>query len=284
MKPLRWVGAVLLLPCAGIVAACAHRPCETSRPETLSGPAPQLAEGAQRPFGNSNLGDISDAGLRSAIQALADDARQTVGSETFERALARRPTKLVSGVCNEEISGAVLLADYNGANQNTTSLRPLSYEEPPWWRVWGCSGETAHTALHDPTATIVLQSCTQDRARKRAAPAPGPYSCAINTIAHEWAHTLVDVQTRSQLYRDANHNDYPNRDIVSYTIGALAQCSYLANHGFIPPNDKDIDECVSRVKTNIFNASSCEPGWSCDPKPAWPSGQVGSACGGLRQR
>ncbi|MFO0555412.1 MAG: hypothetical protein U0271_43950 [Polyangiaceae bacterium] len=86
------------------------------------------------------------------------------------------------------------------------------------------------------------------------------FACAINTIAHEWAHTIPDPSDAGVwLYQDDDHEG-SDEALVSYAIGAIAQCVYLDMQGYRV--EEQFDECMRRVGTTTFNSTTCAAGWA----------------------
>jgi hypothetical protein len=69
-----------------------------------------------------------------------------------------------------------------------------------------------------------------------------------------------------QFYQDKGHQGDTN-PIVSYTVGAIAQCTYLATRSppMIPTTA--IGECVAKVGTHSFDPSTCSDAWSTRFRP-----------------
>ena len=84
-------------------------------------------------------------------------------------------------------------------------------------------------------------------------------ACAINTLAHELTHTIVADPAHDnsrQLYTDDGYRSLtgPVR-LVSYTLGSLAQCTYMQKNTLIPPTDAAFDECMRTWGTHSFMVS-----------------------------
>lgn len=61
-------------------------------------------------------------------------------------------------------------------------------------------------------------------------------SCAINTVAHELAHTLLAEPRGAMVFTDGDSEAAPSRlngTTGSYVLGQLAQCTYLQRQGRI---------------------------------------------------
>jgi hypothetical protein len=54
-------------------------------------------------------------------------------------------------------------------------------------------------------------------------------ACVINTLSHEFAHTIVGSE--GQVFTDAGYHFFFWRELVSYTVGGLAECTYLESNG-----------------------------------------------------
>ena len=88
-------------------------------------------------------------------------------------------------------------------------------------------------------------------------------SCAINAVAHEYAHTITltpvgfrhaftDTRGDQSRIPDRRH---PGTPVASYLIGAVAQCTWLQNNGRI--DDSNIEACVEVFGVNAFNNARC---------------------------
>jgi hypothetical protein len=83
-------------------------------------------------------------------------------------------------------------------------------------------------------------------------------SCAVNTLAHELAHTVPQSQDRfSYLFADNARRwaAIMRRSLVSYTIGAVAQCTYLDRLGRMTGGS--LPACVQYWGTNSFDGRKC---------------------------
>jgi len=108
------------------------------------------------------------------------------------------------------------------------------------------------------TSAFCLQAVTMKRA---VGASTEERACAVNTIAHEWTHTIPNPQkTMDSLFQDGGHTG-ADKPLVSYTVGALAQCLYLTKHEY-PMDSEQLKTCVRRVGTITFIRNSCEKGWA----------------------
>ena len=83
-------------------------------------------------------------------------------------------------------------------------------------------------------------------------------SCAVNTLAHELAHTIPQAQGSFRyLFTDGKRwwATLRKRSLASYTIGAVAQCTYLDQHG--ARTDDSFPACVRRWGRNRFLSGAC---------------------------
>jgi hypothetical protein len=120
------------------------------------------------------------------------------------------------------------------------------------------SHETARTGLVWCGATTCIQPVVLQRAGQAAGE---EMACAVNTIVHEWTHTVAtDPKSVAQAYIDDNHKS-SGAPLVSYTLGAIAQCAYLEDHYKRPLDDRSFAECVRTIGTTVFVYDTCESGW-----------------------
>ncbi len=105
-------------------------------------------------------------------------------------------------------------------------------------------------------------------------------SCAINTLAHEFAHLIVTDKKRILHALTDTGIAAPSQKvdaIGSYLIGTTAQCTWLENRGRLAPTT--LTECVKIFGTVNFNSLRCNQFKNTDilqlrndlPSPAKPS-------------
>ena len=88
-------------------------------------------------------------------------------------------------------------------------------------------------------------------------------SCAINTAAHEYAHTISTMPVRYEpAFTDTNERRevIPNRrrpgtPVASYLIGSVAQCTWLQDQGRVSPGG--LKACVETFGTAAINLERC---------------------------
>jgi len=128
-------------------------------------------------------------------------------------------------------------------------------------------GELADTAIgaRGQAATIALRSPVLERWHADSHEAR---ACAINTVAHEWTHLVTATGTTSA-FQDRCHAQ-STVPLVSYTVGAIAQCAYLVEHAGLRI---DMAACVAAVGTNQFHDDTCRAGWAASLDPAAALGE-----------
>lgn len=130
------------------------------------------------------------------------------------------------------------------------------------------SHETAHTV---PDSTLPANSgtdpggathtCIQPDVVTRADTASqAAMACAINTIVHEWTHSIVDARGW-MIFTDGGHK-HAKDPLVSYTVGSVAQCVYMElATGDARLDAKNMAQCIQDVGTRVFDISTCKDGW-----------------------
>ena len=154
--------------------------------------------------------------------------------------------------------------------RRVSSLDPVSKPGPTSYALKGasCKHQTADTLFKGSLgSTTYLNQCTLDRAASR--PTPGSddveaFACAINTIAHEWTHAVYGGDHHSlERYLDRGHKPSSGM-LVSYTTGAVAQCTYLEAGHHLPGSFAD---CLNEVGTYILKTAPCNKGWAKNQAP-----------------
>lgn len=85
---------------------------------------------------------------------------------------------------------------------------------------------------------------------------PASRSCAINTAAHELSHTLGANDAPFQfLIADWGYDDAPDtQHFASYTIGSVAQCTWLAQQGALTGT---LRACIEANGTRDYSPPAC---------------------------
>lgn len=217
------------------LAACVVQPLTHVEPPTFT--VLELPK-APVPVFDENLSSEAKAKLQRAIAA----TEEVVRSEAFQRRLAST-TNLYDRTGGRLVSPDSLLKAYN------YDRLPVFYrqEGDQYW---------AGTSVKDGRATINLGArhinrWTEDTSRT----AIRRRACIVNTIAHEWVHT-VSASGADSLYLD-DRRGRSRHPLVSYTVGSIAQCTVLENHRLL--RHGMFWECVETVGTRVFRgASQCE--------------------------
>ena len=235
-----------------VAAGCHHNstPLVTPAAPTLLTRAPGIPEP-----------DLTGVDLGSAWRHVVDSTRTVISSDQFKAALGRI-AKMDPNVGAKATTGLEVLTAYSGASSTLGQvvtqyvLTGTTCEE---------AGQTASTLLVDATpkgpartwyARVTLNPCTLERALSSS---DGEFACAVNTAAHEWTHAVLNGD--EQLYQDKGHGGDRN-PMVSYTVGAIAQCVYLATRPTPRIPATAIDACVAKVGTHSFDPKSCSDEWA----------------------
>jgi len=236
--------------------------CHHNSPPIYLPPAPtELTRAAGIPEPDHSGVDHVDTDAGVAWRRVITEARSVSARPEFASALTHF-AKMDPKVGAPITSGGAVLVAYSGASATLGQvmtqyvLTATSCED---------AHQTASTLIVDATpkgpthgwyARVTLNPCTLKRARS---PSTGEFACAVNTAAHEWTHAVL--KGNDQLYQDKGHKDDAN-PVVSYTVGAIAQCVFLATR--TPPmiSSTKIDECVSKVGPHSFDPRTCNDGWS----------------------
>jgi hypothetical protein len=93
-------------------------------------------------------------------------------------------------------------------------------------------------------------------------------SCAINTVSHEMSHLvsnepqlfmahITDSHAATLTSKDkAGRAINPPNAVASYLVGAVAQCTWLQEHGYSPA--VDLKTCVQVFGHRGFNGNRCQ--------------------------
>lgn len=237
----RAVGAVTCV----LVAACAGGATGAIEPVTFIRPskdpsvtlAPRLVR--------------VDGAHADAIRAAHAAAQAVIETSTFAQALASVGLLATApdAAAANDVTGAMVATDAFAV------AAPIEYRS-----VRRCGGTTASTALSTiegaPGATITLFTATIDRlgARDRETTA-----CVINTFVHEWTH--VARAGNDFAYVDTGRGA-ATRPLVSYTVGAVAQCVYLAaQHRDSDGGEFALERCIGAAASVPLDPSTCVTGW-----------------------
>ena len=233
------------------LAACVRGPDpHVAFVDGASSSAPTLTA----PATTTHLANLSADGH---LKPLLADARKLFESPRFAAHLAALETVAVDAD-GEHLSGRALLDALSNAKL------AVDYRLAGEGKSCDTSGgETAHT---DPPSTppTPTTTCVQPIVIDRADNVhPDAYACDINTIVHEWMHAVVDAQGNER-FTDKGHKG-SKVPLVSYTVGAIAQCTFLEeSFAELPP--AEFVKCVEAVGVRNFYYESCAERWFEDGK------------------
>jgi hypothetical protein len=217
----------------------------------------------------------------ASIRALVDATAKVIIDPRFHDHLAGLSGLRPTPDAPASMSGEDVYRSYVGLDPNSKP-GPVSYE-PKWARpgqIAPCNlslaamltlkfrgtNQTADTDFGGPSgSTVQLNSCTFDRAA--SAPPPGSddveaFACAVNTIAHEWTHTIpAPGDATAERYQDRGHDKAAGL-LVSYTVGAVAQCTYLESIGHL---SIPFATCLDEAGTYVLKTAPCKRGWAKKP-------------------
>lgn len=200
--------------------------------------------------------DVShvDSRHRAALQRVLEAAGRTVDSPRFKRYLSRL-AEVAPALGSSPITGLKVHA----VVFDVARLRPL----PIVYRIGGetCKsrgGETARTGLGSAVAEMCIQPVVLQRA---AAKEPEALACSVNTIVHEWTHTVPREESGMvYMFRDDDH-DESSKPLVSYAIGSLAQCVFLEEQYGHLLTDEQMAWCIKSAGTIDFIYNTCASDW-----------------------
>lgn len=258
-------------PPAPVAAASAAQPAappvEASPPvappmaDTIPAPPPAPSPVAPPVASYDGLG----AAARIAdIQALVDAAAAVVTSAAFHAHLAaltfRATPDLPADLPGEDVFRSLVGFDAASRPRPVSYAPKCAHGSGPLCPVAKCTHQTADTDWGAPTT--LLNECTFARAAARPAPHSDDveaFACAINTIAHEWTHTIPQAgDPAKERFLDRGHKPSTGM-LASYTVGAVAQCTYLEAGGHLP---ETFEKCVDDAGTYILKPATCVKGWA----------------------
>jgi len=193
------------------------------------------------------------------VARLIPAARWVVLSPSFARHMKdSKLSWLPTPTASQSMNGEEVWRIYTGASPDYQLPATVGYGAYSW--LWGCLKKTAGTDMSSANgdATITLEGCVMDWAREAAV--PEAFACAINTLAHEWSHTISRAGGKATGYVFQDGKFEANQPLVSYQVGAIAQCTYLEAALMIDANQ--FDNCVRQVVGPPFNSATCVHGWA----------------------
>lgn len=235
---ISFTAAVLLSACAGIPKPSISELAATEASPTLIRLQPD--------------GSIKDSVERSDTQDLIDATYSVIESPEFMRNLRELDGKLKDlwlSPYGETVPAKEVFLAYLGRDKNHMPV--------PSTLKWG---KTERTVPAEGTAAAALIELSLSKLAQWRSSSITHKSCAINTLAHELTHTVSrDNKQFRYLFTDGGRRwaTFLGRPLVSYTVGAVAQCTYLQQHGDVLGTD--LRACIERWGTNQFYSSGCAP-------------------------
>ena len=180
----------------------------------------------------------------SQAQTLIDATRAVIESPRF-RQVVLETSGLRESALGPSVDSRVLLAAYLGA-QPRRGMLAADVTVADKHVASGTPGST-RVCVKDKVARIRLQPYVL---RQWATISIDLKSCAINTLAHELTHTIVDGDT--PMFTDGHMGlaRLLSHRLASYGIGTIAQCVYLEQASSLPRSA--ITECLERGSANHF--------------------------------
>jgi hypothetical protein len=229
--------------------------CGSDGPPRIATPAPpqHVERGPGIPAADYSAIEAIDPTRAANWRKVVDSARTVIASDDFQTAVKARTLEAVSH--GPAVDGADVLEVYLGAS----AVRGQVITQYAITKA-DCDHQTASTGVYSTLphgasdhAIVTLNTCTLERA---ASPDDFAFACAVNTAAHEFTHSVV--VDGAQPYQDGGHRSDPH-PMVSYTLGAIAQCVYLKQHDKLTMK---LDACVTTVGDHVFNPGTCCADWS----------------------
>jgi len=110
------------------------------------------------------------------------------------------------------------------------------------------------TTLFTPSVSARI-TLTKWQLKRWRSGTPIGRSCAVNSMAHELTHTIWNSAEGSQVFVDRGHEDVPDRPMVSYVVGSVAQCTMLERTGDL---SGPFSACVAKWGTTWHHTDDCE--------------------------
>ena len=253
--------AIALVVASGGGAACVAKvpPLQPTTREAID--TPEVGVPASTPrFRNETPGEAFQAEQPGSLTDAYAETLRVIASAQFQQRLLSIDS-LSTGIGRPRISGDELLRSYASRRVPVVYLRSAK------------RGETADTSVVCGTEAVTnfgernferWIAIPPDAAGRKAALLRR--ACFINTVAHEWAHAVVDDHSRALIFDDGHA--YRAEPFASYTVGAIAQCAYLQRQCVI--RKEAVWACINAAGLNVFN-EVCEddrwlqPEWMAEP-------------------
>lgn len=83
-------------------------------------------------------------------------------------------------------------------------------------------------------------------------------SCMLNTLAHEWVHTISKPGPAQWSVVTDDESAPANAPSLPQFFGSIAQCTWLQSEGLVSPGEASLSSCVSQFGENVFNSMQCD--------------------------
>ncbi len=197
--------------------------------------------------------DVDNGRDEVVLEVLATDTLAIIQSDEFKRFVARMT--FASRTAGSPVPGTDVLRDYLGETGRLGATVPLHALGRSWSSIaiTYFVGDQVHIGLRTPVI------------ERAGASSPETRACAINSLAHELVHAVIDRSSGApdHAYQDGGHASEA-RPLASYAIGAIAQCAYLRKH---VDAKLDMVACVENAGISSFNPGSCHAGWVAELRP-----------------
>jgi len=83
-------------------------------------------------------------------------------------------------------------------------------------------------------------------------------SCMVNTLAHEWVHTISKPGTAHWSVVTDDESAPATTPSLPQFFGSIAQCTWLQNEGLVERSAGALAVCVARFGENTFKSAQCD--------------------------
>lgn len=197
----------------------------------------------------------ADPETRASVEELLEETRKVITSARFRASLAayEEPDSLRMSPTGNFEDGRTVMASYLGLLEQR---RPV-----PVKILGGYDSDVAvaRTVTCDGGTRAVIQIGPALLRRWKRGTSESK-SCAINALAHEFTHTVVDFGKKEAWQP---YNDQGNvwswllgtQRLVSSTIGTIAQCAYLEKSG---DRSASFEQCVWDRSARGLETNGCD--------------------------
>lgn len=227
----RIFGLIGLVAAAVLLSACAGKPAPLSASSSFS-ETPSFV--AAEPEAASGTAEAQE------MQSLIDEATRIVLSDAFARNLSSIDQPIALSPFGPRVTASTVLTLLQG--------RDPAYQYVPTRVRWISSGGNSNIG----TGAGSIVNLTNEVRSNWQSDDPRRRSLSINSMAHELSHSLSHKSGRlDYVFTDKFFSLYfvhRSRAIASYTIGTVAQCTWLAE----TEPDLILNECYGRYGLRNF--------------------------------